>query len=99
MSQTEYEGMLGTDTVQESHLTITNVALPENPMAFIKQADVGSLYVRFDVPGSSVISKGGGWGFIPGPNSVWARAAALKGLPIPQMPTATNIIHAVTKIR
>jgi RHS repeat-associated protein len=103
MGQLEYEKMLNTNMVQESKFSegITSFALPENPMAFIRQADAGSYYVRFDVPASFVRSKGAdsGWGFIAGPSSVYGRLAILRGEPVPQMPPAANIFHAATKIR
>ncbi|NOT61490.1 MAG: hypothetical protein HOP19_14830 [Acidobacteria bacterium] len=100
MSRTEYEAMVSTNMVQESaKLGVTNVALPETALAFMNQAEVGSLYVRFTVPAASVISKGGGWGLIPGPGSIYARLAIRQGAAAPQMPVATSIVHAATKIR
>ena len=99
MSEAEFTAMGRTGMVQESvNLGVTNVAYPANATAFINQAQVGSLYVEFSVPASSVISKGGGWGLIPGPNSIYGRLAIQQGRPVPQMPPAINIVHCATKI-
>jgi RHS repeat-associated protein len=100
MSRLELDTMLESGFVQLSrNLGVTNVAYPAGATAFIKQAEVGSVYVEFNVARSSVVSKGGGWGLIPGPNSIYATMATRRGQPVPQMPRATNIEHKATKIR
>jgi RHS repeat-associated protein len=99
MSQLELDTMLETGFVQLSKtLGVTNVAYPANASAFIKQAEVGSVYVEFNVARSSVVDKGGGWALIPGPNSIYGKLATRQGGPVPQMPRAINIEHKATKI-
>ena len=92
MSEKEYNAMTSTGYVQESYSGTTHVARPANPNAFIKQAKVGSYYVEFDVPASSLVNSGNGWARILGPHSIDAKLAILRNQPIPQMPKATNIV-------
>lgn len=92
MSEKEYNAMTSTGYVQESYSGTTHVARPANPNAFIKQAKVGSYYVEFDVPASSLVNSGNGWARIRGPHSIDAKLAILRNQPIPQMPKATNIV-------
>jgi hypothetical protein len=98
MSQTEYNAMVDSGKVQESFSGTTHVASPADGSAFINQAKPGSLYIEFDVPTSSLKATNYGWSKVIGPNSLEGRLADRKGLPIPQMPTATNIIHSATKL-
>jgi len=92
MSRVEYDAMVKSGSVQESLSGggYTNVLNPPNPVAY-KAAVPGSLYVEFDVPASSVLPKSVGQGLIPGPSGIYAKLALRKGLPVPQMPKATNI--------
>ena len=91
MSQTEYKQMLKTGMVQESFTGTTHVALPASVEAFEKQAKPGSVYVEFNVPNGAVKATQEGWGKIIGPNSLEGRLAQNKGLPVPQLPPASNI--------
>ncbi|GIO67642.1 hypothetical protein J21TS3_24630 [Paenibacillus cookii] len=91
MSEDELSKMTKTGKVQESYSGTTHVAHPSNPSAFGKQAKPGSVYAEFDVPLSSLKPTNEGWAKIIGPNSLEGRLAVKKGLPIPQMPSATNI--------
>ncbi|WP_163786848.1 RHS repeat domain-containing protein [Myxococcus vastator] len=99
MSEAEHKAMQSTGKVQESLSGTTHVAHPAAPEAFMSQAKPGSVYVKFDVPTSSVRPTQAGWAKIVGPQSLEGRLAAKKGLPIPEMPAATNIEHAATKFR
>jgi len=92
MSPAEYTEMVNTGIVQESWSSQTYVANPADPEAFRKQAKPGAVYVEFNVPASSLKQTLEGWARIIGPKSIEARAAARKGLPIPAMPPATNIV-------
>ncbi|WP_445707364.1 TreTu family toxin [Bradyrhizobium brasilense] len=56
------------------------------------------MYVEFNVPTSSLKATNEGWAKVIGPNSLEERLVARKGLPIPQMPEATDIIHSATKL-
>jgi len=59
----------------------------------------GSRYVEFDVPTSSLSTAGKvGWAQIAGPNSLAARLATRRGLPVPQFPAATNIEWIASKL-
>jgi len=91
MSETEHEAMTKTGKVQESYTGTTHVAHPANIEAFRKQAKPGTMYVEFNVPSISLKPTNEGWAKIVGPNSLEARLASKKGLPIPIMPPATNI--------
>jgi hypothetical protein len=99
MSAEEFEAMRENGMVQESRTGTTHVALPADISAYEKQAAPGSVYVEFDVPVSSVKPTQAGWAKVVGPNSVEARLAAKKGLPIPQMPAATNVQHVANKLK
>lgn len=83
--------MIKTGKVQESYSGTTHVAHPHNPNSFGKQAKPGSVYAEFNVPLSTIKSTNEGWAKILGPNSLEGQLAAKKGLPILQMPSATNI--------
>jgi RHS repeat-associated protein len=96
MSQEEADAMAVSGTVQAplSGAGATHVTVPPNPTAFTPQPSSGSVFIEFDVPSSQlrVNDPGQGWGRVFGPNSLEARYAASKGLPIPiQMPPATRI--------
>jgi hypothetical protein len=98
MSQIEYNAMKNSGKVQESFSGTTHVANPAEATAFMSQAKPGSLYVEFNVPTSSLTSTSDGWAKIVGPNSLEGRLAERKGLPIPRMPAATDIVHSATKL-
>lgn len=98
MSQVEYDAMKLSGKVQESYSGTTHVANPADASAFIKQAKPGSLYIEFDIPSTSLKATNEGWSKIIGPNTLDARLATRKGLPVPQMPNATNITHSATKL-
>jgi RHS repeat-associated protein len=98
MSQAEYDAMAASGRVQESFSGTTHVASPADASAFINQAKPGSLYVEFNVPTSSLKATNAGWSKIIGPNSLEGRLAGRKGLPVPQMPNATNIVHSATRL-
>jgi len=92
--------MQETATVQESRTGTTHVAHPADIGVYEKTADPRSAYVEFDVPASSVKPTGApGVAKIVGPSTIEGRLAARKGLPIPQMPPATNIEHVASKLR
>ena len=98
MSQAEYDAMKASGKVQESLSGTTHVATPAEATAFISQAKPGSVYVEFNVPNAALKATNEGWSKIVGPNSLEGRLAARKGLEIPQMPEATNIVHTATKL-
>jgi RHS repeat-associated protein len=98
MSAAEHEAMESSGMVQESLSGTTHVASPADPSAFIRQAAKGSRYVEFDVPASALKQTQQGWAKIIGPNSLEGRLATLKGLPLPQMPAASNITHLADKL-
>lgn len=99
MSPDEMAKMQKTGRVQESYSGTTHVASPANAESYMRQTRVGNNYVEFDVPTSSLKQTNEGWAQIMGPNSLTGRLAAKKGQPVPQMPTAENIVHKATKIR
>ena len=67
------------------------VAVPADPEAD-KGAPRGDLFVTYDVPTSSLKPAGqANWQMIPGPDSAWARLAAKKGQPLPEMPKFQNL--------
>ena len=98
MSTAELDKMLNTGKVIESMTGTTYVASPASPTAFGKQAKNGSVYVEFDVKTSSLNKTGDNWASISGPNSVQGRLAQKKGMPIPEMPDATNIEVKATQV-
>jgi RHS repeat-associated protein len=92
MSLDEYQQMVNTRVVQEGSGGTTYVAHPADPAAYGRQAASGTGYAEFDVPTSSLAPAGKpGWAQIPGPNSLYARLAARRGLQVPQFPAALNI--------
>jgi hypothetical protein len=98
MSSVEHEAMIETGTVQEGGGGTTYVAYPADPAAYGHQATRGTRYVEFDVPPDSLVSAGkAGWAQIPGPDSLYGRLAAMRGLPIPQFPPAINLEWLLTK--
>ncbi|MET3441516.1 RHS repeat-associated protein [Variovorax paradoxus] len=98
MSQAEYDAMRASGKVQESLSGTTHVADPADAAAFLNQARPGSLYAEFGVPSSSLKPTNEGWSKIIGPNSLEGRLAQRKGLPAPQMPSASGIVHSATKL-
>ena len=99
MSPAEHDAMVETGMVQEGAGGVTSVANPADINAYMRQAAPGTRYVEFNVPGD-VLRQGGapGWGIIPGPNSIFARYAASRGLPIPQFPGASEIEWVASRI-
>lgn len=97
MSEAEHAAMVEKGLVQESFSGTTHVASPATSAAYQAQARAGSVYVEFDVPASSLKATQEGWAKILGPNTIEGRLAAKKGLPVPQMPAATNIEKLATK--
>jgi hypothetical protein len=99
MSQAEYDKMVNTGKVQESHTSNTTyVANPATPEAFGRQASPGSIYVEFDVPTSALKSTQEGWARIIGPNTIDARLLQKQGVQPPTaMPNATNIEIVTSK--
>ncbi len=98
MSEAEHKIMTTTGKVVESTTGTTHVALPANAETFIKQAAAGSRYIQFGVPASSVKMTGGGFAKIIGPSSLDGRLAAMKGAPIKEMPSASDISWIATKV-
>uniref|UniRef100_UPI002017D470 TreTu family toxin n=1 Tax=Chitinivorax sp. B TaxID=2502235 RepID=UPI002017D470 len=98
MSEAEHEAMKASGKVQESLSGTTHVANPADASAFMSQAKPGSVYIEFNVPTSSLKATNEGWAKVIGPNSLEGRLAARKGLPIPQMPEVTDIVHSATKL-
>lgn len=97
MSRSEYELMVDTAQVQESSSGTTHIAFPAAFAAFQAQAKPGSLYVKFDVPASSIKPTQLGWAKILGPNTLEGRLALRAGKPSLVMPAALNIQHHLTK--
>jgi RHS repeat-associated protein len=98
MSQEEHEATEDTGMVQGGGGGTTYVAHPADPAAYELQAAARSRYIEFDVPLNSLVTAGKeGWAQIPGPSSVWARLATMRGAPIPQLPPALNIEWLMTK--
>lgn len=97
MSVEEFEAMQSSGLVQESYSGTTHVVWPANEMAYFNQASPDSVYAEFDVPVFSIRQTQEGWAKILGPNSLEGRLAARKGLPVPQMPPATNIRLVTSK--
>ncbi len=97
MSEAEYKQMVKTGKVQESFSGTTHVANPASAEAFGKQAQSGSVYVEFDIPTASLKQTGIDWAKILGPNTIESKLAASKGLPVYEMPNATNIKIITTK--
>jgi hypothetical protein len=95
MSYDEYNSMVSTGLVQESHLGgVTSVTVPPNPNAY-RDALLRNVFVEFDVPAGSVQTIGGqGWGKIYGPNSIFAPKFG-----ITHMPPATGIVPTVSKVK
>ena len=91
MSPTEYQQMRNTGKVIQSSTGTTHVAYPADINAFGKQAKNGAIYVEFDVPKTSLVPTNEGWAKIVGPDSIEGRLAKRKGLPVPEMPDASNI--------
>ena len=98
MSSSEHEAMVETGMVQEGGGGTTYVAHPADSTTYGRQAARGTRYVEFDVPHDSVVPAGKtGWAQVPGPDSLYGRLAAMRGLPIPQFPRAVNIEWLLTK--
>jgi RHS repeat-associated protein len=98
MSRSEYNSMTRTGMVQEGAGGTTYVAHPADPAAYGSQAAPGTGYVEFDVPRNSLAPAGKeGWAQIPGPSSLYARLARMRGQPIHQFPPALNIEWLLTK--
>lgn len=94
MSQGEADAMAETGRVQAplNGAGATHVTVPPNPTAFDPPRS-SSVFMEFDVPESQlrVHDTSQGWGRVFGPDSLEARLAARKGLPVPtEMPPATN---------
>ncbi|MEJ2867664.1 RHS repeat-associated core domain-containing protein [Actinomycetospora sp. OC33-EN08] len=101
MGAEEHQAMVDTGRVQNgSGGHGTYVAQPPSPESYMAQAKPGTRYVEFDVPGNTSLKQGGqkDWKLIPGPNSMYGRAAARNGLPL-EMPTASNIEWIATRVR
>lgn len=84
MSKQEYDSMLKTGKVIESHTGTTHVALPADVNAFRKQAKPGSMYIEFYVPRSALKQTNVGWAKIVGPRSLEGRYAAKKASNYPK---------------
>jgi len=98
MSPAEHMAMIETGRVQEGGGGTTYVAHPPDPAVYGRQASRGSRYLEFDVPRDSVVPAGkAGWAQIPGPDSLYGRLAAMRGLPIPHFPPAVNIEWLLSK--
>jgi hypothetical protein len=93
MSRAEYDAMIKTGKVQESHTNgTTYVAKPASADSLAKQSNPGSIYVEFEVPTYSLKATHEGWARIIGPNTIDARLMDKKGARAPTtMPNATNI--------
>lgn len=91
MGPDEYQQMIDTGKVVQSSTGTTHVAYPADINAFGKQAKNGAFYVEFDVPRESLVPTNEGWAKIVGPDSLEGRLAKRKGLPVPEIPDATNI--------
>jgi RHS repeat-associated protein len=99
MSEVEHTLMVNSGKVVESRTLTTHVANPANAETFMKQAAPGSRYVEFGVPSNSLKMAGQGVAKVIGPNSLEGRLAALRGSPVPQMPTASDISWIASKLR
>lgn len=81
MSPEEHGAMIDTGMFQEGGGGTTYVALPADPTAYGSEAASCSRYVEFNVPRSSQRPAGKeGWAQIPGPNSLYARLAQIRGV-------------------
>ena len=95
MSEAEYSSMVETEMVQApfNGSNVSYVTVPPNSSGFIPKPP-STVFAEFDVPSSQlrIHDPGNGWGRIFGPDSLEARLAASKGLPVPSaMPPTTNI--------
>jgi len=98
MSSEEHGAMVDSGMVQEGGGGTTYVAHPADPAAYGSEAAPGSRYVEFNVPRTSLRPAGKeGWAQIPGPNSLYARLAEMRGDPIPQFPPALDLEWLFTK--
>ncbi len=99
MSELEYQKMIETGMVQPGGGGITYAAY--TPEGYMSQAAVDSLYVEFEVPSTSFreTNKELGWVRFLSPDSPEGRLAAMKGLPIPQLPEAQNISVVAVRVR
>jgi hypothetical protein len=97
MLSEELNLMISTGLVQESRSGTTHVAWPADRYAFYAQAEIGALYVEFDVTEESVRATQHGWAKILGPNSLEGRLAVKKGGSVPKMPAVLNVVHIETK--
>lgn len=97
MDKAEYVKMVNTGLVQESYTGTTHVAYPADSYTWYRQTKPGSWYIEFSVDQASVVQTGEGIAKIICPNSLEGRLAAKKGLPIPQMPEAFDIIFQMIK--
>lgn len=93
--------MLDSGMVQAGrHSPQVSVAHPADVEAYMRQAAPGSRYVEFDVPTGSLVTGGKeGWATIPGPDSIFSRLAAQRGLPPYSYPPASNIEWIASRIR
>lgn len=99
MSHEEYQGMLDTRMVQPGRTGVINVASPADPLAYIRQAPPGSVYVEFDVPEGSLVAGGSkGWATIPGPDTIFSRLNIRRGLPPYDFPPAQNVQWIASKL-
>jgi pretoxin HINT domain-containing protein len=95
MSQAEYEQMVATGRVQptQAGLEQKSVTVPPDPDSY-RAAGPGSVFVEFHVP-TSQLAQGGktAWGTVFGPESIFGRLAAKRGISLPAgMPEARNIV-------
>jgi hypothetical protein len=99
MSQAEYDAMVAEGKVQPTltGLDAKSVTSPSDPDAY-RAAAPGSLFVEFDLSGSQLASGGtAAWFIVFGPNSIFGRLAAKRGVPLDGMPEARNIVIRLTK--
>jgi hypothetical protein len=99
MSAQEHEAMLNSGLVQPGRTGVINVARPADVESYMRQAAPGTRYVEFDVPESSLVPGGReGWATIPGPDSIYSRLNARRGLPPYEFPLALNIEWIASKL-
>lgn len=100
MSPEEHQAMVDTGMVQPGRVSPqVSVAHPADVEAYMRQAAPGTRYVEFDVPETSVVQGGKeGWAIIPGPESIYSRLAASRGLPPFELPPALNIEWLASRV-
>jgi hypothetical protein len=101
MSVAEFNKMVETGKVQPpfNGSDQSYVSYPASSKAFEQQAKVGTVYVTYRVPASSVVptSRSKGWAYVAGPSSFASRLATRQGKEPFEFPKATFIVYVRSK--